>query len=553
MRRHSDDPASPTAWTESDQFIAARFSLRRHPAGWLWAIAITTGLSFVLLLWHFFLPRWETNDDVAMAMIAHGYGIATHGSPNLVFSNVLWGRFVRLLPEINGVQGYSIATMLVLVTVGATLIYCLAYRFTFVASLFALILVLTRPTLFPQFTINAGLLALAAVLCWQRYIQQARLSLLTAGYALAFCSFLVRYQETLLIFAIAVPLFPWKCRLPRMPAQVALIAFLIAISAASFVDREAYRSNDWSAFNELNPARIPFTDYGAAVRMKLQPHILEDHEYSSNDVDLISTWFFVDPKIANPQSLNKMVGQLSERASIGRSLAGAKVAMAALWQPEIAVLFAAALLLLLIRPDWPLLTSWCLCLIAIFCMGFLGRPGVTRVYVPMLCLLLVFALPSRENKRWRYVLSFAILAGSALLNLSQVCSDSRVSEAITKSLEPGLAELPREPVVIWGGVFPFEFIYPVTERLAADRPYRFYALGVFTLAPYTVAYNEALSGRGLVDRLVSDRGVAIVGNMQRLTYLDIYCREHLHGKLEQLSTQTAASVTLTQMRCRKNQ
>jgi hypothetical protein len=102
-------------------------------------------------------------------------------------------------------------------------------------------------------------------------------------------------------------------------------------------------------------------------------------------------------------------------------------------------------------------------------------------------------------------------------------------------------------------VFPFEFIYPVTGRSATDRSYRFYALGVFTLAPYTVAYNEALSGRGLVDRLVSDWGVAIVGNMQRLAYLDVYCREHLHGKLERLSMQTAASVTLTQMRCRKNQ
>ena len=38
-------------------------------------------------------------------MIAHGYGIATVGSANILFSNVLWGHLVQLIPEINGVLG----------------------------------------------------------------------------------------------------------------------------------------------------------------------------------------------------------------------------------------------------------------------------------------------------------------------------------------------------------------------------------------------------------------------------------------------------------------
>lgn len=36
-----------------------------------------------------FEPAWETNDDVAIAMVAHGYGFASTGSANLLFSNVL--------------------------------------------------------------------------------------------------------------------------------------------------------------------------------------------------------------------------------------------------------------------------------------------------------------------------------------------------------------------------------------------------------------------------------------------------------------------------------
>lgn len=38
-----------------------------------------------------FQPAWESNDDVAMSMVAHGCGGAAHGTPTLIFSNVVWG------------------------------------------------------------------------------------------------------------------------------------------------------------------------------------------------------------------------------------------------------------------------------------------------------------------------------------------------------------------------------------------------------------------------------------------------------------------------------
>ena len=46
---------------------------------------------FVFTLCFFFDPHWETNDDIAMSMVVHGYGIASVGMPNLVFSNIVWG------------------------------------------------------------------------------------------------------------------------------------------------------------------------------------------------------------------------------------------------------------------------------------------------------------------------------------------------------------------------------------------------------------------------------------------------------------------------------
>lgn len=56
-------------------------------------------------------------------MVAHGYDVATRESPNLIFSNLFWGYLVRLITEINGVLGYSIAMLSVLIAVGTAVIF----------------------------------------------------------------------------------------------------------------------------------------------------------------------------------------------------------------------------------------------------------------------------------------------------------------------------------------------------------------------------------------------------------------------------------------------
>ena len=61
-------------------------------------LAFAIPVASVLVLCLMYSPSWQTNDDVGMSMIAHGYGNVVAGSPKLGFSNVLWGYFVRSLP-----------------------------------------------------------------------------------------------------------------------------------------------------------------------------------------------------------------------------------------------------------------------------------------------------------------------------------------------------------------------------------------------------------------------------------------------------------------------
>ena len=125
--------------------------------------ALAISIALPLILCFYFAPRWETNDDIGMSMVAHGYGLAATSSPNLVFSNVIWGYLVQSCPQMNGLLGYSAATLVTLVICGMTILIGLRkVGLDWITGSATARCLLARPILFPQFTINAGLLTVGA-------------------------------------------------------------------------------------------------------------------------------------------------------------------------------------------------------------------------------------------------------------------------------------------------------------------------------------------------------------------------------------------------------
>lgn len=488
-------------------------------------------------------------------MVAHGYGIAAIGSPNLIFSNVVWGYLVRLIPQIDGVLGYSVVTIGVLVIVGTVLLHALRkLSFGWLVSLSVLILLLARPVLFPQFTINAGLLTLGAVICWQLYGQKESRRALVIGCLLAFCGYLVRSHEFLLVLIIALPFLPWNKLAKDRAGQLSTAALLLAIGVASIVDFKAYRGDAWQSFNAINPARAPITDFGADIQLKKHPEILARHGYTANDIDLIRWWFFVDENIANPHRLNAMLMELGPLPAQSNALNNGWIGMKTFVHPVLLPGFLAAFFLLLLMPNRTSFITWALCLAAIFALGMLGRPGVLRVYVPVISLLLIAPLLARGTGcrvrgllRWRLVQGAVVVA--AFFNTSAVFSESRSAQLAAEQIREDLQGFSNETVVVWGGLFPYEAAYPVLRKFDAALAYRLYPLGVFTHAPFSVAYSEQVSGRGMIDRLTSQRGMPIVANEQRFDLLSIYCKERLGGVLHELATQEYGQVVVSWRRC----
>jgi hypothetical protein len=514
---------------------------------------------YILALGLLFEPRWETNDDVAMSMVAHGYGIAKVGMPNLIFSNVLWGYLIRAIPPINGILGYSIATIGVSLVFGTLLLHALrrlGLGWRVALPLFSLII--TRPVLFPQFTINAGLLTVGAVVCFHLYGKIGSKRSFLIGCVLAFLGYLIRSEEFLLVLFISCPLIPFEIYHKDPLFKRFSFILLVAITCAVLINYHAYQSEAWQAFRSLNIARAPITDYGADALLKVNPEILAKHGYSNNDIDLLASWFFVDSGLANPASLSAMIKELGPLPASTQSLVNIYLALEVLIKQALLPLFLTALVLCIIFPSRRLFLMWALAFFALLILAVMGRPGIVRVYIPMFSLLVIapFLLsvsePLRLQKILHHLLLFGVLGTAGILNSISVFSESKASQMHSSAVRQDLIHLSEDTVVVWGPSFPFEDLYPSMKSWKPSMSYKLLGLGVFTLAPFSVSYSESKLSQGMINRLVSDKGVAIFGSDQydRLAiYLKIYCRERLGGNLVEAARKQYGKYNITWRRC----
>ena len=507
----------------------------------------------VAILMQFFVPYWETNDDIAMAMVAHGYGLAATASPNIGFSNIIWGYVVYLIPEIAGIQGYSIATYGALIIAGTALILGLhKLKLHFVTIMLILAILFLRPLLFPQFTINAGLLMVGAIVCLHFSVLTNNLSFLITGFVLGYFSFIIRSHEAALIAIVALPFFWWRNIKFSRSFFVALGLFAIALLLSRVFDHFSYQGVEWDAYNALNPIRAKFTDFSAGANSIQNNELLLRHGYTQNDIDLITNWFFVDPAIANPVALNAISNELNPNILKNNSIENGWKAIQALWNIKLLPMTAIAIFLAVLQPSRQIALSWFLFISAIVAIGILGRPGIIRIYYPVIAFLIIAPLLFGKLSQTKKVFQLLAFVVSVYFVSNSAIADSQSFQKYANNKQKGFSQFPSTTVVLWGGSFPFESLYPALGPTLKAKSYRIYGLGVFTLAPFSVPFLDELHGRGFITRLTSEEGVPIIGYKKSFDQLNIYCKEHHNGKLEELSANKFGSVKVSVQRCITN-
>jgi len=502
-------------------------------------------------------PFWESNDDVGMSMIAHGYGIAKSPSPLLLFQNVLVGYLLQVLPRIDGVLPYSWLQLALMLISGAGLLYFVVRSGgAFGLAVIALALVFARFVAAPQFTITAGLATAAGVLACFSHIRSPSLPALVAGAVLVIAGYLVRPEECIFLVLVALPLVPWhKISVGR--AELVTAGLVLSFLAfATLFDRQQYAGQEWVAFNAMEPLRGELTDFSYAEQILKHPEQMRAHGFSQNDIQLISNWFYVDTAVADPVRLQALFSDLPFETRFIENLYGGWNAIASLADPTIAPLLIAAAVLSFLSRCWlKAIASWVVFLAVISGYGLAGRPGVLHAYYPVPVLLMFAALECRLRNEVRKpmlrVVPWAVLLATLVMMLNVNIVENRKFIERSRDAREDVARLDWSKThVVWGAVFPTELALPVLERQTERFDFPQYGLGWESLTPFSIHSFEATPWRDLADRIERDRDIPVIASKSNLELLATYCREHHHKELTVRET-PLNTFTLFNVTCKK--
>jgi hypothetical protein len=521
--------------------------LRRHPL--LLAVSFTAVLAALIL--GFTSPFWETNDDIGMAMVTGGRGFVTARSPGVLISNIAYSWVLSVAPDPFGRASYDLISYGLDLVAVAAIAYALLVLVRYeIAALAITGIVSLRMLMFPQFTLLAGGLAVAGILLILAYSDTRRRTTLIVAAMLLILSYLVRPVA----FVLMLPLAGFALSRRRIVAdravQAALAVVFLAVVAAAVGDYLYYARPEWAEFLALNAVRAPFTDFSAANQLLGRPDLLQAAGLSPNDVRMLQAWWLIDPDIANPERLRRLLAGLDLRTWVFNNIDGAVSEFKVLFTRVMLILvLPAALMTALARHRLRVGLVWAIALAAILAIGLSGRHGTNRIYYPLIAFVLCFAAAEWGGIRWRRLAAALLLAVAVWAGYAAVAQHRRAAERATLARQDMERLDLRQLHVIWGSAFPFEAAFPVFTPATYIAQFRWYGLGVLTRAPYVAVDWDGHAG--LIDRLLNGKPVSIFANETDVEYLRIWCAEHHRRKLRIEETERLNTMTRYTLTCRE--
>lgn len=500
-------------------------------------------IGFVVLCAFLFASRpfWLTNDDVSMAMIANGTGIAAAPSPRLVLTNIAWGYLIGWLPSMGGIQPYTLMTYLALGLSYLAVLYALARSHANPWLAAPLLLTVFVPTLvYPQYTLVAGYLACAGcVLICLPSAAQSWLSIGLAGVLLVL-SGLVRADETLLVALVSAPLC-LGCWSVTADAGIRRRWLLVlAIAGVAFVgfqlwDFHVFSAGSWQRFGETYTLRTALTDFNVNGFYVEHQQPLRQAGYSPNDLRLFSDWFYVDPTVFSVDNLAHLMRSIPLSGRLAANLSLAATVLVPFTDPQVLTLCLAILFIALYHGRQRHYVTGILTLLGVMLLLLaLGRPGVTRIYVPVLAVLALAGLmqPATDEKH-RHVFPVLAMLVCAVGVLIAVHNQNQADIQRSQAVQVATRHLPHESMlVIWGADYPYTDEYLPFDPPQAVPSLSIYSLGEYSLAPYCLEslYRDT-RGKGLVQALLAGQSFYFIANKLELVYLSGYFKQHYGEEL----------------------
>ena len=479
-------------------------------------------------------PTWETPDDPVAAMGLLGWGVAAQGLVYYPFGGLAWAWLVHGLAPWLGVVSYGVAILAALGVAAAGAWVALRYATLPALGAWALaVLLFARPLAQPQFTVLAGMAAVAGVLLlavapgagagWSRL----------GGWGLLLTGACLRPMEAALVAALATPWLPWRAWVGDARERGWVLGAAALLACGGALDAWVHADPAWAARQAYAASlALPVCDYHVGPYLAARPEVLAAHGASANDLALLAAYFHADPAVNALGGLRWGERGMAWGAYLQGNMALLPESLGVwthrpLW-PLLAVLGVGGLLAgrgrrrLLV--GLVLLGGACLALVA------LGRPMPPRVAFAPVALLAACAVLEAcraltpEAAGRRVLVGVLVLAAGAALTLegrARLAREPQLREAraLVMQLDPAVRHL------VWAD-FPFHHAYRVLEREPQLLARRYTPLGWPCVLPNVAAADRDGLGRSWWQRLQAGEPVRLVATPAHVALLATYAREH---------------------------
>jgi hypothetical protein len=215
-------------------------------------------------------PLFATNDDVGLAMIGAGVGMAAHPEPHVIFSHYGYGLLLNGLSHIVGAKAHGFLSLFAVGSSFGLFAYTIGRRLEplIISLSVAGGCIYVAAFLTPQFTVTAGVLVAAGFASYLAASQCGEISRgrLACIYFAVVLGGLIRPASALAVLIICAPALIWiafKGTHVQRQETRSLIIFLAIIGVMAYgLDWAAYHfSNDWTDALEYNLVRALFNDF----------------------------------------------------------------------------------------------------------------------------------------------------------------------------------------------------------------------------------------------------------------------------------------------------
>jgi hypothetical protein len=478
-------------------------------------------LSLLLIIIFKFTPVFETNDDVGMTMMSAGFGISSQPSTHLIFSHILLGKLLYILPEIAGIVPYSLhiyfgILLASLVTNFAILRLETGYRALALLALLNMLIFLPIMVR-PQFTIVAALLSSTSVLLvislyLLRPVNNKKLFIgVCLAILIGLYGLLTRKEAFIQIIIISAPIslfiFPRNLStIVKKHIPIALTILLIII-VLHYLNQLSYRDNAaWQSYYEINSLRARFTDFKLVTYSPDNKHLFDTVGWKENDFEMIRNWFY-QHEIFNHNNLSFIVNHFPIKNHIMSNFQNIALIPKLCFQNK--NLFYMLLVLTILSIVLSSHSRRCIGMSFIVLVTLLvlihlfGSEFKYRVYFGGVAFMVFFALLlyafELSNTRyslnpplhqWFYPIIHLILVSLVVLQTnSLLLENERNVEKIhlvrndVKLLQPS----PEQLFVIWGGDFPYQYGFPPFDMDTTLRKQKMFGIGASSHAPFAKA------------------------------------------------------------------